>query len=153
MSNDTSLVVSRIQRLRISRPDETTLQHHSPAQTDRAHHTLICDAGTKTAEKAYGRITPVDSNTSHVTFSPAQCAHLTMYTHIMAQECVCAHHPILMVIHVVHLIVCSLSVPRLVPFRVSLLSLALLVSTSTWTLTNLLHVVDAKTLDHWRSAI
>ena len=27
-----------------------------------------------------------------------------MYTHIMAQECVCAHHPILMVIHVVRLI-------------------------------------------------
>ena len=31
-----------------------------------------------------------------------------------------------MVIHVARLIVCSLFVPRLVPFRVSLLSLALL---------------------------
>ena len=51
-----------------------------------------------------------------------------MYTHIMAQaqERVCAHHTILMVIHGERLmIVCPLSVPRLVPFRVSLLRLAL----------------------------
>ena len=46
----------------------------------------------------------------------------------MAQERVCPHHPILMVIHVVRLIdrLFSLSVPRVVPFRVSLLPLALL---------------------------
>ena len=43
----------------------------------------------------------------------------------MAQERVCARHVIYKVIHVVRLIV-SLSVPRFVPFHVSLLSLALL---------------------------
>ena len=42
-------------------------------------------------------------------FSPADCAHFMMYTHIMAQECVCAHHTILMVIHVVRLSVCYLT--------------------------------------------
>ena len=47
-------------------------------------------------------------------------------SHYMAQECVCGRYPIPMVIHVVRLIVCSLSVPSFVPFRVSLLSLALL---------------------------
>ena len=43
----------------------------------------------------------------------------------MAQDYVCAHHPILMVIHDERLSVCSLSVPRFVPFRVSLLHLVL----------------------------
>ena len=43
----------------------------------------------------------------------------------MAQECVGARRDICMFTHVCGLIVCSLSVPHLVPFRVFLLSLLL----------------------------
>ena len=67
----------------------------------------------------------------HITLhgsSVAQCAHWMMCNTTLTRECVCSHHSKSMVIHDERLIdrLFSLSVPRFVPFRVSLLYLALL---------------------------
>ena len=79
-----------------------------------------------------------------------------MYTHIMAQDCVCAHHPVLVVIYVERLVdrLFSLSVPRFIPFRVSLLSLALLFSNFYLhsVLDLFFHVDNAKAINHGASA-
>ena len=63
--------------------------------------------------------------TRHFFSSTAHVFHDVKYT-TLAQVSARARHVIFMVIHVVRLIVCSLCVLRLVPFRVSFLSLALL---------------------------